>query len=41
MGDECGHQLNGELLRKFGRKKNIEVYSTVIETKTAFAERAI
>ena len=30
----------GEFSQKFARKKNIEVYSTMSETKAAFAERA-
>ena len=30
-----------ELSTSFARKKNIEVYSTMSETKAAFAERAI
>ena len=31
----------GEFSKNLARKKNIEVYSTMSETKAAFAERAI
>ena len=31
----------GELLKKGEKEKDIEVYSTMSETKAAFAERAI